>query len=371
MFNFEVPIVMSLLGFLCGVGLGVVTRQMKFCTFGAIEDTVLAGRTQRIKVWLLAILTSVVVVQFYRYFDNSRITESFYLAPQFNIMGAIVGGLMFGFGMSLVGTCAYGSIIRLGGGDLRALVVAIIIGITGYITMSGIASVIRVEVIETFSLNFSNVGSQGILEIITYMTRIEISSIFLVVSLFSVLGIIFWLYFDKDFNKSFSDILSGIAIGALIATGFVITSSVGNDAFSPQPVESLAYVRPLGESLVYLMTYSGAVINFSIGSIFGTLFGAFAVSYFRNEIRLEAFDDTVEMKRHLVGAMLMGFGAVTASGCTIGQGISAMAILALNAPIALLSIFIGAVLGLNYLLTDSLSEMFQNSISNFKKLLFG
>lgn len=71
---------------------------------------------------------------------------------------------------------------------------------------------------------------------------------------------------------------------------------------------------------------------------------------------MEAYDDALEMRRHLLGAVMMGFGGVSAYGCTFGQGISGMAALSAAAPLALGSILIGATGGLYYLLTGSVRE---------------
>ena len=74
---------------------------------------------------------------------------------------------------------------------------------------------------------------------------------------------------------------------------------------------------------------------FAVASVIGVVFGSFVVSTSRGEFRWEAFDDQREMRRHLLGALLMGFGGVLARGCTIGQGLSAASTLALTAPVAI------------------------------------
>ena len=346
-------------GFVCGVGLGSVARGIRFCTFGAIEDAVLSGRMQRLKVWALAIVVAMLILQFYRLFeDGDRISSTFYLSSNLSVLGAIIGGLLFGFGMSLVGTCAYGSIVRLGGGDLRALIVALIIGLTAYMTVRGITGIFRVYVIEFYQIKLDKIDSQGIPEILSYFLSIKTDYLFLTCSLLFAIPVFFWCFKSRDQLRSIKDIIAGFLIGLFVALGFILTATIGNDPFYHHNVYSLAYARPIGESIIYLLTYSGTVINFSVATVFGTLFGAFVVAWSKNELRFEAYDDIQEMKRHLLGAFLMGFGAVTASGCTIGQGISGMATLSLNAPIALVSIFIGAVFGLYYLLSTSFYEAF-------------
>jgi len=77
--------------------------------------------------------------------------------------------------------------------------------------------------------------------------------------------------------------------------------------------------------------------------------GAFLVARAKGQFMLESFDGNREMVRHLGGAVLMGFGGLTAMGCTVGQGITGLSTLAVSAPLALGAIFLGAAAGLRYL----------------------
>ena len=148
-----------------------------------------------------------------------------------------------------------------------------------------------------------------------------------------------------------------------MAAGFAATGILGNDPFEPAAVRSLSYVIQPGRALIYLATFIGATIDFSIALVFGTIAGSFIAAAWNKELRVEAYDDAREMRRHLIGAFLMGFGGVCAYGCTIGQGVSGMATLSITAPLALGAILIGATAGLYYLLTGSLSEAFMLALS--------
>ena len=61
-----------------------------------------------------------------------------YHALQWNVMGSIIGGLVFGYGMALAGNCGFGALVRFGGGDMRSLVVVVVMGIFGFIALSGV-----------------------------------------------------------------------------------------------------------------------------------------------------------------------------------------------------------------------------------------
>lgn len=356
MLELTTPQLMALLGGLCGFVLGAVARSARFCTFGAIEAYVLTGDKKRLMAWALAIAVATLAVQSLHANGLARIDETFYLSPNFGWFGAIFGGLLFGIGMALVGTCGFGALIRLGGGDLKSLVTMMILGLTGYMTARGVTALIRVELIEPTNADLTAMGGQGIQHMLAYLTGQGVTDIAMPLTLLIVTLIVIFCARDRGFLRSPKDIAAGSIFGLTIAAGFYVTGTLGNDPFAPQQVRSLSYVLPPGETILYLVTFTGASINFAIGSVFGTLLGAAVVSVLKNEIRIEAYDDAREMYRHLIGASLMGFGGVTALGCTIGQGISGMATLSMSAPLALIGIFVGAVLGLHFLLTGSIAE---------------
>jgi uncharacterized membrane protein YedE/YeeE len=56
------------------------------------------------------------------------------------LAGAVIGGLMFGVGMALVGTCGFGALVRLGGGNLRALVVLTGLGLAALAAQRGVTA---------------------------------------------------------------------------------------------------------------------------------------------------------------------------------------------------------------------------------------
>lgn len=354
--DLSTPILMALCGALCGLVVGAVARGARFCTFGAVEDAVLAGNKTRLRSWGLAIAVAILLVQTMHVAGIARIGESFYLVPTFGWAGAIVGGLLFGLGMALVGTCGYGTLIRLGGGDLRSFVVFILMGLTAYMTARGLTGVLRETLIEPLDIDLSAFDGQGFPQLLAGVTGSDASGFWLPTAI-AIAGLIaLWCFADPVFRRSPRDILAALAIGLTVAGGFWATGVLGDNPFDLQRVESLTYVLPPGETIVYLLTFSGATIDFGIGLVFGTAAGAFLVALAKGEIRVEAFDDAREMRRHLLGAFLMGFGGVTALGCTIGQGISGMATLSMSAPLALASILIGATFGLFYLITGSIRE---------------
>jgi hypothetical protein len=251
--------------------------------------------------------------------------------------------------MALAGCCAFGSLVRTGGGDLKALIVVVVLGIAAYMTLRGLTGLGRETFIEPANLGLSALGGQGVPDLVAWALGSDGDAVRpWVVALIVALALIYCLG-DRDLRASRDDLVGALILGAVVAAGWLVTGVVGADEFEPVPLASMTFVAPVGESLVYLMTFTGASVSFGIASVAGVVLGAFAAARARGEFRWQGFDDEKEMGRTLVGAGLMGIGGVVALGCTIGQGVSAMSTLSLSAPIALLSIFFGACVGLRYL----------------------
>lgn len=346
----------ALCGFVLGVIAGWVARRVRFCTFGAVEDMVLLGDLRRLKSWALAIAVAMVAVQLMHVSDIARIDETFYLGTQFHWAGAIVGGLLFGLGMALVGTCGFGTLVRIGGGDLKAFVAFLVMGLTAYMTAGGVTGYVRRYVIEAVDLDLTSIGGQGLPHLVAALFGMDAQVLWMPMALLIAGLLLAWCFSGGGLNGNPRDVTSGIIIGLVVAGGFAATGIIGNDPFDPAPVRSLSYVITPGRAVIYLLTFIGTTIDFSIALVFGTLAGSLAAALWNKELRIEAYDDAREMRRHLLGAFLMGFGGVSAYGCTIGQGVSGMATLSAAAPLALGSILIGATGGLYYLLTGSVRE---------------
>jgi uncharacterized membrane protein YedE/YeeE len=363
--DLPVTTVVATLAFVGGTVMGMTARSMHFCTFGAIADAFVGHKHKGLRAWALAIATATLASQSMHMAGVIDLQDSIYLTPDFGWLGAILGGLCFGFGMALVGTCGYGTLVRLGGGDLRSLVDLFVLAFFAYMTLRGLSGLGRVLIIEPTNADLSALGGQGLVEATAWLLDADSEAIRGTLVALVVVALLAYSLKDRAFRHSRQDVAGGIIIGLVVASGWVITGVVGADDFDPVRLASYSFVTPVGESLVYLMTFSGATINFGVGAVGGVIFGDFLASRAKSEFRLEAFDDPKEMLRHVFGAALMGFGGVTALGCTVGQGITAMSTLSMSAPLALASIFLGAYLGLRYLIEGSLLGALKSGFARY------
>ena len=344
----ELPpyVVRSLLGLVLGIALGFAARHGRFCTLGAIEDAVFGRDTRRLRAWVLAAAVAIAGVSILELFTDLDLSRSIYTGTRIEWGGAIVGGLLFGLGMALVGTCGFGTLLRLGGGDLKALLTFLVIALTAMMTMRGLTGLARNWLLDPLSLFVTHSASQRLPDLLG-LTGAAGSILPLVIAAAIALA----ACAHAGFLRSPGSLATGVAIGIIVVLGWWATGVAGFDPFEPRRVESFTFVAPLGETLLYAMLASALRPDFPIGAVLGVIIGAFLAAKTTGQFRWEAPDDAREMKRHLLGAFLMGSGGVAALGCTIGQGVSGVSTLSIGSLIAIASILVGARVGL-YLLVE-------------------
>ena len=337
----------AMLGFLVGIIFGAVVNKTNFCTMGAVSDWINIGSKDRLRAWFLAIGIAILTSQVMQAQGVIDLSEVMYLTPNFGWLGHIVGGLLFGIGMTLASGCGQRTLVRVGGGNLKSLVVLILLGLTAYMTMRGLLALVRVNAIEVTNIGLAGSGipDQGMGTLIAAGVGIENTTLvnWVVTALLGG-GLIVYAFAARSFRHSFDNILAGVAIGLIIPAGWYITGVIGFDDFDPVRLGSYTFIAPTGESLMYLMTFTGSTINFGIAAVFGVILGSFLFVVATGRFRLETFTDRDDMIRHIVGGITMGFGGVLALGCTIGQGVTGMSTLALGSLLSLISIIVGSAL---------------------------
>lgn len=343
--------VVATLGFVLGAAFGATAQRTNFCTMGAISDIVFMQDWNRFRAWMLAIAVAVLGSQGLYLMGMIDLNKSIYLTTNFGWAGAIVGGLLFGFGMTMTGGCGNKTLVRLGAGNLKSLVVAIVLGIFAYMTLRGLIGIGRVQMETALNVNLATakLAAQGVPDMAAKLTGAALPTARIAVAVV-VAGFLLWFCFKSaEFRGSAANIASGLILGVLVVAGWAITGIVGKDEFEPTPLASVTFVAPVGESVQYLMTFTGATINFGIATVGGVIVGSFLMAKATGEFRMESFADANDLLRHLIGGAIMGIGGVMALGCTIGQGMTGMSTLAMGSFLALGSIILGGVIGMKYL----------------------
>ena len=337
----------TLIGFAGGILLGLAARIGRFCTLGAIEDALYGQNNNRLRMWGTAIGMAVLLVHLALAQGLISTSNSYPLTVPFPPLLTVFGGLLFRLGMAFSGNCGFGALARLGGGDLRSFVIVLVMGVSAYVTLGGPLSPLRIWLVELLSVQPITASFSALLSSSTGMPPSYIG-------LLLGAGVFGFSVWNRAFWEEKGNVIWGALVGLSVASGWIGTHLIAQVGFSGLRPVSHGFTAPVGSTILYFMTSSGQTLNFGIGSVCGVWAGALTGSLMKGHFRLEACEDPRELQRQITGAVMMGIGGVLAIGCSVGQGISAMALLSINAPLALSSIFIGAYFGRNHLISGRL-----------------
>ena len=345
--------------FALGAAFGAIAQRTHFCTMGAVADIVHLGDWSRMRMWALA--AGVAVLGF-----NAMVAlgwldagNSIYATPHLTWLSAIAGGLLFGFGMVLASGCGSKTLVRIGGGNLKSLVVFIVLGVAAFATLRGITAVVRVATVDRVAIEFTTGQDLPTLAATAFGWAKGSSAL----ALGSVLGggLVAWALARAE-GRSADVLLGGAGIGAVVVAMWWVSGRLGYVAEDPNTLqeafvatnsrrmESLSFVAPLAYTIDWLLFFSdqSKLLTVGITSTAGVVCGAALAALASGSFRWEGFASAEDTANHIVGALLMGVGGITALGCTIGQGVSGVSTLALGSFVALASIIGGAVLALRY-----------------------
>ena len=352
---------------------GIIAHKTHFCTMGAISDWINMGSLHRLRAWLLAMAVALLMSQLFQAIGWIDLSASIYLSTNFGIGGYIVGGFLFGVGMTLGGGCGQRTLVRTGGGNLKSLVVLLVLGLTAYITLRGLLAGVRIEVFEPLSIDLSEyaLADQSLASVVAAMSGLAPESVAKGLAVIIGLALLIYTLKDKDFRTSGDAIVSGLVVGLLVAGAWLVTGVVGNDDFDPVRLETLTFIAPVGNMLNYLMTWTGSTIGFGIAVVFGVLAGSLAYAVASGNFRIETFSSRSDMLNHLYAGVLMGFGGVLSLGCTIGQGVGGFSTLALGSVVSIVFIVFGCALTIKmqyYMLDDGFARSLRQSLADLRLL---
>jgi uncharacterized membrane protein YedE/YeeE len=339
-------------GFVIGIVIGSVCNKTHFCTLGAVSDLVNMGDWRRMRMWLLAIGIAILGANGLELLGLVELNRSIYRTPNFPWLSYLFGGFLFGAGMTLASGCGTKTLIRIGNGNLKAIVVFLVLGVVAYMSLRGVLGVVRVGALDPVAIHLS--GGQDLPMLLSRATGSDRRTLQIVVAGVLGGGLILFALARRDF-WTVDHLLGGIAVGLSIVAGWYLTGYVGYGE-SPDTLEmthlgtnsrgpeSVTSVVPFAYTLELLMLWTDAsrTVTFAIASVFGIVAGSAAHSVITGRFRIEGFRTAEDTGNHLIGAALMGFGGVVAMGCTFGQGITGVSTLALGSIVTFFAIVAGA-----------------------------
>ncbi len=345
--------------FLLSAAFGALVQRTNFCTMGAVADVVSMGDWTRLRQWALAAGVATLGFAVLAWAGVLAADKTLYASPRWLWLSALAGGAVFGFGMVLASGCASKTLVRIGGGNLKALVVALVTGIAGFATLKGLTAVWRVATVDKVGTDFARNADLGAL--LAAGTGMAPGQAALLAGLVVGGALLAWTLIGRDFIRPVN-LLAGAGVGLLVLAMWWLTGRVGHLAEHPETLEeaflatqsrraeALSFVSPIAYALDWLMFYSDAAKRLTVGivSVGGVIAGSAAMALLQRSFRWEGFGDTADLGHHLAGGALMGVGGVTAMGCTIGQGVSGFSTLTLTSFTAVAAMIAGAVAGVKY-----------------------
>lgn len=345
--------------FLLAFAFGAIAQRTHFCTMGAVSDAVTMGDTQRLRQWMLALGVAILGFWVLAALGQVDPAKTLYGGRRWTWLSALVGGGLFGFGMVLASGCGSKSLVRVGGGNLKSLVVLLTLGIAAFATLRGITAVVRVATVDRVAVEFT---APALVPVgLAQWTGLPLATAGGLAALAIGGALVAWALSLREF-RTFDNLLAGFGIGAIIVAMWWVSGHLGYVAEHPETLEetflatnsgraeAFSFVAPVAYTLDWLMFFSdrSKVLTIGIVAVAGVVAGSFATAVAQRRFRWEGFGGPEDVANHLAGGVLMGVGGVTALGCTIGQGLSGLATLSLTSFVAVAGIVAGAVAALKY-----------------------
>lgn len=323
----------ALAGLILGAAFGATVERTHFCTMGAVSDVVLFGSGRRARIWLTATLVVVLAVLGLQFSTDFVVADTPWRQP-IGLVSLLVGGLLFGIGMVLAGGCVSRTMVRLGTGSLKALVVLLVVAVAAAAALLGILAPLSEEM-----------RASAAMPVLAALPDWPVAVALLIVG--SVI-----VALDPRFRSLHGPLGAGIVLGLPVAGAWWATQALAQDPFSTVVATSMTFVAPTAQALWWI-TVGETTIRFGLAAAGGVVLGAALSAALAKRWRLEAFSDLGDLGRHLVGGACMGVGGVLAGGCTVGQGMTGISTLAVGSFLAVAAMIAGATLTLQIMVHGS------------------
>jgi len=365
--------------FAIAIIMGAVVNKSNFCTMGAVSDMVNIGDNSRMRAWFFAMAVAIIGVVIFEMSGFASVDSTLppYRGSNFAWLEYILGGLLFGIGMTLGSGCGNKMLIRIGGGNIKSIILFVVVSICAFFminpfpgTDSTLYSILFYPWTNPASISLSTQQDLG--SVIGNTIGSDVGTTRAIIGLILAALLLWFIFKSADFRKSFDNKLGGFTVGAAVlavwfATSSMITINADDETFSwteyasaeswdmlqddsnarPRDVgvQSFTFINPVGQTTRYASKgFDSAYLTTGIVAVLGVILGSFIWSVISKAFRIEWFVDLKDFLTHIIGGVLMGIGGVLALGCTIGQGITGVSTLSIGSALALVSIIFGSAL---------------------------
>ena len=331
MFELEIYEIVNILGLFIGIAFGVIAQKNQFCFSGSIKDYILTKSTKRGASVIMAMIIAIISTTLMASYFQIDLTQSSYFKSNINYLAVIAGGLLFGTGMMIADGCSSRSLVKYGQGDSNALITLIFIAIFAYATTKGIL----------FGILNPFINNPFLIEISSKIENFQMNIFVALAILITIL-----LYLIKKVKRVFS-LFDGVLIGLLVSISWFVTGYIGQESMEREiALAGISFVYPSAKTLELFTYYEVNELSFGVSMVCGVLAGTFIMSYFNKKYSFgcTSAQNINKVKYNMIGGALMGTGGILAIGCTVGQGLTGLSTLAFSSALAIISIFISAVI---------------------------
>jgi len=358
-------------GFALAFVFGLAAARTNFCTMGALSDIVNMGSWARMRTWMLAVAVAILGTALLAATGQVELAKSVPQRPMLPWLSLLVGGALFGVGMTIAGGCANRNLVRLGGGSIRSLVVLTFVAIASYMALKGLFAQWRSNWLDSARIDLAAYGwtDSSLAMAVGKFTGLPARTALAATAAVIVAGLLVFVFRDRRYRANGRQIAGAVVMGAAVAAGWYVTGHLGYGenpdtletvyhATNTRTLESLSFVAPLAYSLELLMLWTDKSLHptFGIALVLGTVAGAAVHAVATRTFRWEGFASLADLRNQVAGAVLMGAGGVTALGCTIGQGLSGLSTLSIGSMLAVAGIVAGSVATLKVLVWQAERE---------------
>ncbi len=313
-------------GLFIGLIFGFVLQRGRFCMNSAIRDAILLNDNVLLKTVFVALLVELVG------FSIMDMTGAISINPKPLWWGAnMIGSFIFGIGMVLAGGCASGITYRFGEGMIGAVTAVIGLAMGGYFTAAGFLTPFKTNLQAATTIT----GADG--KALTLHGLLGLDYTLLALIIF-VIAVVVWFFVARsneeeyEADRGWGWITTGTLIGFIGILAFPLSASAGRN-------------YPLGITSGWInivqVIFLGGSFNWLGLMIVGIVFGGLIAALIANEFKIRV-PKVGALFQTFGGGLLMGFGAVTAGGCNIGQLLSGIPQLSLGSILAGVFIVLGA-----------------------------
>lgn len=334
--------------FFWGCAFGAAARLGHFCLLRGLRQSLgqdrqlPRGSAPALQAFALALAVALLASQGLHWAGVVDLGSAQIVRPSFSIAGVLVGGALFGVGMVLANSCGARALVLLAGGNLRALVTVVFLGLGAQASLTGVLVPVR----QWFQALAPVTLEQGSLPQVLQAAQWGPYASFALLALLPAVLLTAYALWQPALRRSPAQWLSAIIIGALVAVGWWLTATVDVDPFDPEKLTSLSFIAPIAESLLYVQVAVGRVFSPGPAMVLGVLTGACAMALFTRSAKWEGFESPARLAKTAVGGWLMGFGGVLAVGCSIGQGLTGLSTLAIATFPAVIGIVGGSLMAI-------------------------